>query len=141
MRRDVKLLLLSIALLVVGTVALQVTMALQSVAGPAHTIDNTRYHGLAIASVVLLFLGATGIFAASVALSGRLSGSQSLLAGGAFLAFAGMVWWISKEFELASYSWMAVTLLPWCVAVLSGALLIVVGIARLAVSKFRSQDS
>jgi hypothetical protein len=138
MHRDVKLLLLSIALLVVGIVALQVTMSLQSVAGPAHTIDNTRYHGLAISSLVLLFLGATGIFAASVALSGRLSGSHSLMAGGAFLVFAGMVWWISKEFELASYSWMAVTLLPWCVALLSGGLLIVVGISRLVISKLRS---
>jgi hypothetical protein len=138
MHRDVKLLLLSIALLVVGIVALQVTMSLQSVAGPAHTIDNTRYHGLAISSLVLLFLGATGIFAASVALSGRLSGSHSSMAGGAFLVFAGMVWWISKEFELASYSWMAVTLLPWCVALLSGGLLVVVGISRLVISKLRS---
>jgi len=138
MHRDVKLLLLSIALLVAGVVALQVTMSLQSVAGPAHMIDNTRYHGLAISSLVLLFLGAAGIFAASVALSGRLSGPQSLMSGGAFLAFAGMVWWISKEFELASYSWMAVALLPWCVALLSGGLLIVVGISRVVISKVRS---
>jgi hypothetical protein len=138
MRRDVKLLLSSIALLVVGIVAVQVTIALQTLPGSAHTIDNTRYHWLAILSIVILFLGTAGIFAASVAFSGRLPGPQALAAGSAFLAFAGMIWWISKEFELASYSWMTVALLPWCVAILSGGLLVLVGIARLASSKLRS---
>ena len=136
MKWDVKALFTGLALLVLGCIGFRVTEILQTVSEDPLTIDNTRYHWLALSSLLLLLLGSLVVIMASAALSGRLSAANSVAAAFAFLVPAALYWLIGREFVPRNYDWVFL-LVPWIVAILSGALFLFVGVLRFAVTKFR----
>jgi hypothetical protein len=136
MKWDVKALFIGLALLVLGCIGIRVTEILQTVSENPLTIDNTRYHRLALSSLLFLLLGSLVVFMASAALSGRLSAANSVAAAFAFLVPAALYWLISREFVPRTYDWVFL-LVPWIVAILSGTLLLLVGAFRFAVTKLR----
>jgi hypothetical protein len=136
MKWDVKALCTGLALLVLGCIGFRVTEILQTVSEDPLTIDNTRYHWLALSSLLFLFLGSLVVFMASAALSGRLSAANSVAAAFAFLLPAALYWLISREFVPRTYDWVFL-LVPWIVAILSGVLFLLVGVLRFAVTKLR----
>jgi hypothetical protein len=136
MKWDVKALAIGLALLVLGCVGFRLTEILQIVSKDPLTLDNTRYHWLALSSLLFLLLGSLVVFVASAALSGRLSAADSVAAAFAFLVPAALYWLISREFVPRTYDWVFL-LVPWIVAILSGTLLLLVGVLRLGVAKLR----
>ena len=136
MKWDVKALFTGLALLVFGCIGFRVTEILQTVSEDPLTIDNTRYHWLALSSLLFLLLGSLVVIMASAALSGRLSAGNSVAAAFAFLVPAALYWLIGREFVPRNYVWVFL-LVPWIVAILSGALFLVVGVLRFAVTKLR----
>ena len=136
MKWDIKALCTGLALLVLGCIGFRVTEILQTVSEDPLTIDNTRYHWLALSSLLFLFLGSLVVIMASAALSGRLSAANSVAAAFAFLVPAALYWLISREFVPRTYDWVFL-LVPWIVTILSGALFLLVGVLRFAVTKLR----
>ena len=136
MKWDIKALCTGLALLVLGCIGFRVTEILQTVSEDPLTIDNTRYHWLALSSLLFLFLGSLVVIMASAALSGRLSAANSVAAAFAFLVPAALYWLISREFVPRTYDWVFL-LVPWIVAILSGVLFLLVGVLRFAVTKLR----
>ena len=136
MKWDVKALCTGLALLVLGCIGFRVTEILQTVSEDPLTIDNTRYHWLALSSLLFLFLGSLVVIMASAALSGRLSAANSVAAAFAFLVPAALYWLISREFVPRTYDWVFL-LVPWIVTILSGSLFLLVGVLRFVVTKLR----
>jgi hypothetical protein len=136
MKWDVKALFTGLALLMFGCIGFRVTEILQTVSEDPLTIDNTRYHWLALSSLLFLLLGSFVVIMASAALSGRLSAANSVAAALAFLVPAALYWLIGREFVPRNYDWVFL-LVPWIVAILSGTLFLLVGVLRFAVTKLR----
>jgi len=136
MKWDIKALCTGLALLVLGCIGFRVTEILQTVSEDPLTIDNTRYHWLALSSLLFLFLGSLVVIMASAALSGRLSAANSVAAAFAFLVPAALYWLISREFVPRTYDWVFL-LVPWIVTILSGSLFLLVGVLRFVVTKLR----
>src|SRR5579863_2159682 len=116
MKWDVKALCTGLALLALGCIGFRVTEILQTVSEDPLTIDNTRYHWLALSSLILLLLGSLVVIAASSALSGRLPAAKSVAVAFGFLVPAALYWLISREFVPRTYDWVFL-LVPWIVAI------------------------
>jgi hypothetical protein len=86
---------------------------------------------------LLVLITCMAMIGLSVCFARRLSPLLSLLIGLACWTLAAMVWLVSREFAPTSYTWTPV-LLPWCACISTGAAFLLVGAARLAHSKPRS---
>jgi hypothetical protein len=136
MKRDVKALLLGLILWVLGSIAIPLaTHHATNLDLPPTTADVT-YHWVGVFGLIFLVAGSLAVFGAAVAFFGRLSAANAFVAGLAFLAPAGFYWAIMRTVVVHTYDWVFL-LIPWFVAILSGALLLLVGLLRLAVPKLR----
>jgi hypothetical protein len=136
MKRDTKVLIAGLIVLALGIFAIRLTETLQ-VLPDGHTIDNSRYHWLAISALLLLFLGSVSVCGATVAFCGRLTPKSLLIGGLAFLIPASLYSLAGREIAVQSYNWV-VLLVPWIVAVFSGGMMLLIGTVKLIVAKIRA---
>lgn len=137
MKRDTKVLIVGLITLALGMFAVRLTEILQTLPDAAHSIDNTRYHWLAISGFLLLFLGSLSVCGAAVAFCGRLTPESLCIGGLAFLIPAGLYWIVARTISMHSYDWVFL-LVPWIVAIFSGGLMLLIGMVKFIVTKIRA---
>ncbi|HSY59090.1 MAG TPA: hypothetical protein VK795_05985 [Terriglobales bacterium] len=104
---------------------------------PPTSID-LFYHRLGITGFFLVFASAIAVFFAAVSFSGRFAASAASIAGTIFLAVSAMIWIFCTAFRPSADLWTVIFLVPFMLAIVSGTLLLFVGLARYAVARLRS---
>jgi hypothetical protein len=133
---DLKALLLGLFLWVLGSIA--TPLAIHHVANldlPPTTAD-VIYHWVGVFGLISLIAGSVAVFGASVAFSGRFTPAKAVIAGLAFWLPVGLYSLIMRTVIVRTYDWVFL-LIPWFVAILSGALLLFVGALRFIAARFR----
>ena len=133
MRWDMKALLVGLALLGVGGIALSVAQIWRISPDAAPTITEKVLQFLALVGLAAIFSGSLTIAGASISFCGRLAPGKLVTAALTFLVVAAVVWGIGREFPPDTYSWVPI-LIPWCVAIFSGASMLFAAIVRAIVA-------
>jgi hypothetical protein len=138
MKWDVRACLIGIAGLFLGVIS--VALAATHRANPDFppTSIDLFYHGLGITGFGLVFAGAIAVFFAAVSFSRRFTASAASIAGTSFLAVSLLILVISTAFPLSADLWTVVFLVPFMLGIVSGTLLLFVGLTRYAVARLRS---
>jgi hypothetical protein len=136
MKRDVKALLLGLGLWVLGSIAIPLAIQHHANLDLPPTTADVIYHWAGVFGLIFLVAGCVAVFGASVAFAGRFAPANALIAGLAFLVPAALYWAVTRAVVIRTYDWVFL-LIPWFVAILSGALLLFVGASRFIVSKLR----
>jgi hypothetical protein len=119
MKRDVKVLLVGLALWLLGAIAVPLAIAHQRDFDLPPTTADSIYHWVGICGLVLLAVGSLAVGGAALSFSGRFPAGKAAAASLLFLAPAGLYSWISYGREVHTYAWVFL-LIPWSVSILSG---------------------
>jgi hypothetical protein len=137
MKRDVKALIAGLACWLLSSIAFPLAINHRRNLDLPPTSIDWIYHWLGISGLFLLLVGSFAVSGAAVSFSGRFDARNTVAAGLLFLAPVGLLTLISRDHQVHTFAWVFL-IVPWFVLLVSGALLLVVGISRAVEAKLRS---
>jgi predicted membrane protein len=138
MKWDVKACVAGTAALFLGIIAVSVAATHRANLDLPPTSTDLFYHRLGIVGFCLVFLSAIAVFFASVSFSGRFTALAALIAGTSFVAVSALIWVFSTAFRPSTELWAVIFLVPFMLGLVSGTLLLFVGLARYTIAHLRS---
>jgi hypothetical protein len=137
MKRDVKALIAGLACWLLSSIAVPLAVNHRRNLDLPPTSTDWIYHWVGICGLFVLVVGSFAISGAAVSFSGRFDARNTVATGLLFLAPAGVLTLISRDHQDHTFAWVFL-IVPWFVLLVSGGLLLVVGISRAIAAKLRS---
>jgi hypothetical protein len=133
-KRDVKTLLIGLALLVAGGIALSAANIWRVSPDAGPTTLARLLQGFGIIGLVAVISGSLAMVLASAWFCARLTPAKLFLSGIGFLTTAAAISAISRAFPPKNYAWVF-AMLPWLGAVTSGCILLMAAVFRAVSAK------